>query len=64
MTSRTRQLARPIGEIVESIAHLLEREGHSEDPAHRATGVDYGSVLDGGPQAAEIYVERSIERRT
>jgi len=27
MTSRTRQLARPIGEILESVAHLFEREG-------------------------------------
>ena len=37
MTSRTRPLARPIGEILERMAHLFEREGQSEDPSHRLT---------------------------
>jgi len=45
MTSRTRQLARPIGEILESMAHLFEREGQSEDPSHCLTGEITGQSL-------------------
>jgi len=38
MTSKTRpNLARAIGEILESMAQLFERKGQSEDPSHRLT---------------------------
>ncbi len=61
MTSRTRQLARPIGEILESMAHLFEREGQSEDPSALATvdrTLTFLTRLTFGRQSARLVLSK------